>query len=339
MAKRLSNLAKAVLIVLASLLVVFVIAGITDIRVTLDAMRNISFSWIIGIFSIAFFDWLAEALTVWLFARSYRAKVSLIYLFKNTLVGRFFSAITPFSTGGQPAQIAFLGKRGVEYGQATAMLLSRFLFYQIVVTGASVFGLIRAYSMFAKRISNLALLAFFGFALNGFVLFLLLLFTLNKSLAEKTISKISKFFVSLRIVKRKELFQQKLFEQTRLFHDCMTQSAKNPLISVLALLVALLEVVAKISVTYFTARSLNIASSYFDVAMTQLVVFLVASFVPTPGATGASEGVYTLFFKFLFGPKTVAALLVWRFFTYYLNIIVGGLATAHELGQLKTEKS
>jgi uncharacterized protein (TIRG00374 family) len=193
--------------------------------------------------------------------------------------------------------------------------------------------------MFAKRISNLALLAFFGFALNGFVLFLLFLFTLNKSLAEKTISKISKFFVSLRIVRRKELFQQKLFEQTRLFHDCMTQSAKNPLISVLALLMALLEVVAKISVTYFVARSLNIASSYFDIAMTQLVVFLVASFVPTPGATGASEGVYTLFFKFLFGPKTVAALLVWRFFTYYLNIIVGGLATAHELGQLKTEKS
>ncbi|MDI6862408.1 MAG: lysylphosphatidylglycerol synthase transmembrane domain-containing protein [Pseudothermotoga sp.] len=339
MAKKLSNLTKATLILLASLLIVFLIAGFTDLRATLDAMKRISFEWIFAILLLVLFDWFSETLTVWLFARSYKAKVSLIYLFKNTLVGRFFSAITPFSTGGQPAQIAFLGKRGVEYGQATAMLVSRFLFYQIVVTGASVFGLLRAYSMFAKRISNLALLAFFGFALNGFVLFLLFLFTLNRSLAEKTISKVSKLFVSLRIVKRKELFQQKLLEQTRLFHDCMTQSAKNPLITFLALLMALLEVVAKISVTYFVARSLNIASSYFDVAMTQLVVFLVASFVPTPGATGASEGVYTLFFKFLFGPKTVAALLVWRFFTYYLNIIVGGLATAHELGQMKNEKS
>ncbi|AJC73788.1 hypothetical protein AJ81_05790 [Pseudothermotoga hypogea DSM 11164 = NBRC 106472] len=339
MAKKLSNLTKATLILLASLLIVFLIAGFTDLRATLDAMKRISFEWIFAILLLVLFDWFSETLTVWLFARSYKAKVSLIYLFKNTLVGRFFSAITPFSTGGQPAQIAFLGKRGVEYGQATAMLVSRFLFYQIVVTGASVFGLLRAYSMFAKRISNLALLAFFGFALNGFVLFLLFLFTLNRSLAEKTISKVSKLFVSLRIVKRKELFQQKLLEQTRLFHDCMTQSAKNPLISVLALLMALLEVVAKISVTYFVARSLNITSSYFNVAMTQLVVFLVASFVPTPGATGASEGVYTLFFKFLFGPKTVAALLVWRFFTYYLNIIVGGLTTAHELGWMKNKKS
>jgi len=339
MAKKLSNLTKATLILLASLLIVFLIAGFTDLRATLDAMKRISFEWIFAILLLVLFDWFSETLTVWLFARSYKAKVSLIYLFKNTLVGRFFSAITPFSTGGQPAQIAFLGKRGVEYGQATAMLVSRFLFYQIVVTGASVFGLMRAYSMFAKRISNLALLAFFGFALNGFVLFLLFLFTLNRSLVEKTISKVSKLFVSLRIVKRKELFQQKLLEQTRLFHDCMTQYAKNPLISVLALLMALLEVVAKISVTYFVARSLNITSSYFNVAMTQLVVFLVASFVPTPGATGASEGVYTLFFKYLFGSKTVAALLVWRFFTYYLNIIVGGLTTAHELGRMKTEKS
>ncbi|MDK2924168.1 MAG: glycosyltransferase 2 family protein, partial [Pseudothermotoga sp.] len=275
---------------------------------------------------------------VWLFARSYGTNVSLVYLFKNTLVGRFFSAITPFSTGGQPAQIAFLGKRGVEYGQATAMLVSRFLFYQIVVTGAGVLGLVKAYSLFARNISNLALLAFFGFILNGFVLFLLFLFTLNRSLAEKTISKISNFLVALKIVKRKEYFQQKLLEQTKLFHDCMARSAKNPLITVLALLIALLEVWAKISVTYLVARSLGILTLYFDVVVTQLVVFLIASFVPTPGATGASEGFYTLFFKYLFGSKTVAALLVWRFFTYYLNIVVGGLATAHELGTMNFKK-
>ncbi|MGB9789658.1 MAG: lysylphosphatidylglycerol synthase transmembrane domain-containing protein [Thermotoga caldifontis] len=334
-----SNLAKALLIVLISLVLVLLIAGITDIKATMNALKKITLKWILVTLLIAFFDWSAETLTVWMFARSYKTNVSLIYLFKNTLVGRFFSAITPFSTGGQPMQIAFLGKRGVEYGQATAMLMSRFLFYQIVVTCASVLGLVRAYSLFAKRISNLALLAFFGFALNGFVLFLILLFGLNRTLAEKTVSKISRFLVSMKIVKRKELFQQRLLEQTRLFHDCMKQSTKSPLVMVVAFFIAFLEVWAKISITYFVGRSLDVHVPYLDAIVTQLVVFLIASFVPTPGATGASEGVYTLFFKYLFGPKTVAALLVWRFFTYYLNIIVGGIATAHELQRVAAEKT
>lgn len=335
---KMTNLSKAILIVLLSLIVVLLIAGLTDFRATIDAMKKISLQWIAIVFLMVFFDWFAETMTVWLFARSYGVRVSPIYLFKNTLVGRFFSAITPFSTGGQPAQIAFLGKRGIEYGQATAMLVSRFLFYQIVVTCASVLGLAKAYSLFVKKISNLAVLAFFGFALNGFVLFLLLLFTFNRSLAEKTVSGVSKLFVALRLVKRKEFFQQKLLEQTKLFHASMVQSSKKPWLAATALFMAVLEVWAKISITYFAGKSLGVQSPYLDVVVTQLIVFLIASFVPTPGATGASEGAYTLFFKYLFGPKTVAALLVWRFFTYYLSIIVGGIATAHELGRLGVDK-
>ncbi|MCS7175402.1 lysylphosphatidylglycerol synthase transmembrane domain-containing protein [Pseudothermotoga sp.] len=339
MAKKMSNLKKAVLIVLLSLIIVLVIAGLTDIKLTIEAIRRISLSWFAYVLLLVSFDWLAETLTVWMFARSYKAKIPLLYLFKITLVGRFFSAITPFSTGGQPAQIAFLGKRGTEYGEATAMLVSRFIFYQIVVTAISVAGLIRAYSLFEKKISNFSLLAFFGFALNTFVLFLLFLFTLNRNLAEGLISKISKVLVALRIVKNRGTFQKNLIEQTKLFHECMLKTTKDLFTTSLALIAASLEVWAKVSITYFVGRSLGITCSYIDVIMTQLVVFLVASFVPTPGATGASEGVYTLFFKHLFGPKTVAALLVWRFFTYYLNILIGGIATAHELGKFNIKKT
>lgn len=336
---KMGDLKKAVLIVLLSLIIVLVIASITDIKLTFEAIRKISLDWFTYVLVLVLFDWFAETLTVWMFSRSYGTKISLFYLFKITLVGRFFSAITPFSTGGQPAQIAFLGKRGAEYGEATAMLVSRFIFYQIVVTSISIAGLVRAYSLFEKKISNFALLAFFGFALNAFVLFILFLFTLNKNLAEKLISKMSKILVALRIVKNRELFQQRLTEQTRLFHECILKSTKNLFLTSIALLAATLEVWAKVSITYFVSRSLGISCSYIDVIMTQLVVFLVASFVPTPGATGASEGVYTLFFKHLFGSKTVAALLVWRFFTYYLNILVGGIVTAHELGRFNIKKT
>ena len=42
--------------------------------------------------------------------------------------------------------------------------------------------------------------------------------------------------------------------------------------------------------------------------------------------------IYLLFFKSFFGAGIGAALLIWRFFSYYANIIFGALLSAHEIG-------
>ena len=56
---------------------------------------------------------------------------------------------------------------------------------------------------------------------------------------------------------------------------------------------------------------------------------IAASFTPLPGASGAQEGGFYLFFKDYFSDNVIfAALFVWRFLTYYLSIIVGFVAVA-----------
>ena len=45
---------------------------------------------------------------------------------------------------------------------------------------------------------------------------------------------------------------------------------------------------------------------------------------PLPGGSGAQEGGFYLFFQQAFPAGTlVGALLLWRFMTYYLSIIIG----------------
>ncbi|WP_041083767.1 lysylphosphatidylglycerol synthase transmembrane domain-containing protein [Thermotoga profunda] len=325
------NLARSLLIIAISVIIIILIAGFTDISLTIRTLKKISTKWLILVGLLLICDWFSEALTVKIFAISYKTRVSLSYLFKSTLIGSFFSAITPFSTGGQPAQIAFMNKRGVEYGEATALLVSRFIVYQVVITFLGVLGVYTAYDILSKNITKFALLAFFGFVLNGAVLFFLLVFSINRNLVEWLVKGLIKPLVFLRLIKDQAQVIEKTLSQIELFHKCMLRSMSNLSLLSFAFLSTLCQMAARVSVTYFVAKAVHIDCSYINTIMFQLVLFLVISLIPTPGAMGVSESGYVLFFNFLFGPQTVATLLLWRFFTYYVNIIIGGLTTAHEI--------
>ncbi len=325
------NLARSLLIIALSIIIIILIAGFTDISLTIKALKNISAKWLFLAGLLLICDWFAEALTVKIFAVSYKTRVSLTYLFKSTLIGSFFSAITPFSTGGQPAQIAFMNKRGVEYGEATALLVSRFIVYQVVITCLGALGVYTAHGILSKNITKFALLAFFGFALNGAVLFFLLIFSINRNLVQWLVKTLIKPLAFFRLIKNQAQTVEKTLNQIELFHRCMLRSMSNLLLLSFAFLTTLFQMMARVSMTYFVARAVHVNCSYIDTIMFQLVLFLVVSLIPTPGAMGASESGYVLFFNFIFGPQTVATLLLWRFFTYYANIIIGGLTTAHEI--------
>ena len=55
-----------------------------------------------------------------------------------------------------------------------------------------------------------------------------------------------------------------------------------------------------------------------------LLLFVSASYTPLPGASGAQEGGFMRYFDGIFpGGTKGLALLIWRFFTYYLFLFVG----------------
>ena len=55
-----------------------------------------------------------------------------------------------------------------------------------------------------------------------------------------------------------------------------------------------------------------------------LLLFVSASYTPLPGASGAQEGGFMRYFDGIFpGGTKGLALLIWRFFTFYLYLVVG----------------
>ena len=70
--------------------------------------------------------------------------------------------------------------------------------------------------------------------------------------------------------------------------------------------------------TSFTINNTITASAY---------VYIIGGFVPIPGASGGIEYGFTKFFgNFIVGHKLSAVLLLWRFITYYVGVIIGALA-------------
>ena len=63
----------------------------------------------------------------------------------------------------------------------------------------------------------------------------------------------------------------------------------------------------------------------------QAFILLVTSFVPIPGAFGAAEGGFYVFFDSYFPDNLIAvALFMWRIVTFYLPVIIGMIFTVWE---------
>ena len=61
---------------------------------------------------------------------------------KTSMVGQFFSAVTPFATGGQPMQVYCMSKYGVEPGKGVSALTQKFVVYQSTLVAYSAAALL-----------------------------------------------------------------------------------------------------------------------------------------------------------------------------------------------------
>ena len=78
---------------------------------------------------------------------------------------------------------------------------------------------------------------------------------------------------------------------------------------------------------------------WYQLLTLSCLLYVSASYTPLPGASGAQEGGFVVYFGKIFQNGTIGmALLTWRFFTFYLFLIVGVGMVLLEKVILKKEK-
>lgn len=243
-----------------------------------------------------------------------------------SFVGQYYSLITPFASGGQPAQIyAMKARYNIPVSVGTTITVKKFLIFQVVVSLYAVTMFFTKINFILERYSGILLFIIIGLAVNLFGGALILLLSYNKSVVIKLLDILiviaSKFRLS------KYVHRETLLEHIEDYVEKIDDIKNHKATMVSLVILTIIQLTAFFSITYFIYLSLgSTGAHYFDILAIQTIVYVVASFVPTPGGAGASEGGFYLLFKaFIARDVLLYAMALWRLITYYGNMILSGV--------------
>lgn len=273
--------------------------------------------------------WFFEAYIIHRMKNTLNIKSSYGASLKLCMIGQYYSAITPFSTGGQPVQVYALVNEGVSIGTASSLFVNRFLIYQFVVTFYSLFMLIIRFSLLYNEAKLALPFILLGCIVNLLVLIMIFGFLLNEKFIRKILEKGIKLLYKMKIIKDMDKSQEKINKTLLDYKASIEDMKKDKKTAIELILVSVIQLTISFSVTYFIYRALEFERGHFiDIIAIQSLHYMAVSFMPTPGTAGASEGGFYMLFKLIFPKKILSfALMLWRFIDYYLRVMIAGLVT------------
>jgi uncharacterized protein (TIRG00374 family) len=317
-----------ILIIVATLLVLYFVLK-DDFNEVVHLITNIDIRWFIFSIFVVFLYWCFQTLSLSALFSSSDENLSFKTLFKSTIICNFFSAITPSATGGQPFQIYFLKKKGLKLGTASNLVVEQSTLYQaaLVLMGLIAIFLNSVYDFFPSD-NILKQLVLLGFAVNVFVIFMLCFVTFNRKASKYFIVKLIKLFHKIKIIRNVDKAHEKADKVIDNFYTSAKSLNKNKEALLKGIIYNFIALMFLYAVPMTVAYSLGDFSSMnvLTVLVSSAYVMLIGAFVPIPGGSGGIEFAFASFFGFYFtGSTLMAMLLIWRFLTYYLSILIGGI--------------
>lgn len=95
--------------------------------------QNLRYHWLIWAIFAAMIAWILEGVVLHMFCKVIYPDWRFHYSFCIGMVGILYSALTPFSTGGQPMQIYSMHRLGMDTGAAGSIIAVKTLVYQIIL--------------------------------------------------------------------------------------------------------------------------------------------------------------------------------------------------------------
>lgn len=245
---------------------------------------------------------------------------------KIGLIGIYYSYITPSSTGGQPAQVLYLRRHKVSPGSSAAVLFVKFFAYQFAFVLCCTGSLLYMYPQLRAEKPRLIPIILVGTGINAlWIVAIPLLFC--APVLHGLCGWLNRLLMKCRFLKKREQWIGKVkgFEQD--FADYAAHFRSKLHYVLLSILLSVPQVILQMSVLWVVFRAFGCETPYAELLCMQTMLQAAVCFMPMPGASGAQEIGFSMFFDTYFasGDVLYTAVLVWRFFTYYIIVILGAL--------------
>ena len=274
----------------------------------------------LAIFSMLFFFFF-EALNLKYLLNKMETNVSLPKTFRYSLIGFFFSGITPAASGGQPVEAYYMDREGVDGWKATLVLLIQLLSYKIMALSLSLVA------FFVNiKVLTIECKVFFiiGFIVYLFPLTLISLCIFNPFFMKRIAKIIINLLYKIKIKKPFEN-RDKVYEAIDKYNESTFYLKKNRKVFIVSLLTSFGGLFFSYSVSFFVYMSFgNGGYSWISILLKQALLYATASWFPLPGAVGASEAAYLSIFGTVYNKnELISALLLNRVISFYLFIFIG----------------
>lgn len=262
-------------------------------------------------------------------------KVNILNCIRYSLIGFFFSAITPAATGGQPMQIYYMHRDGVRASNGTLTLVLNLLSYQVVTISMALISILFLHSYLDIR---LALLFVLGIALNSIALTMLVIGIFSRKLSTALVELSIKILRKLKVKKLEEK-EKSIRASLEKYNGSAKYIRENKKLIIRQFITAILQQVAYYSITACVYYSFGLSGEhYIKLLALEAIVHATVSGIPSPGAVGVTEGVFVSIFTPIFTEKLInGAMLLNRGIGFYLFVFICGIITCINIFKTKKE--
>ncbi len=262
---------------------------------------------------------------------------------KTALVGKYYECITPFSSGGQPMQIYHLYKSGVPGAKAASITMVKYgvhmLGFTVVAALVMGFGAGQLSVIGSEAMRRTILICgWIGFGINAFIPVFVTLVVFLPRPVSWTVNLFVKLLHKIKLIKNASKWESRIRQWVDDFAIISQFVYKKPKVFLVLFLLCLGEPIIELILPYLVLVAMcgGEVMGYQGGPLLFLVMALAmyatyaATFIPTPGNSGAVETVFMAAFAVLTESVLFWYVIVWRFILYYTWILLGIGMNVHD---------
>lgn len=291
-----------------------------DIRLLVN---EFSYFYLLLSFVLCFVPWLTHTIRMAIWNRFLGLRIPVQELFKISLGTELGAAITPSAVGGGPVKAGMLVQQDVPI--ATSLFLTvlgsaeDWIFFLFVVPFS--FVMLKAEVLPNFTLIILKFLHSPGFQVFLLIILILLILRLLKPSVLRNLTQLLKRISFLHNFLTK--LEKLIFDMEQVFQVI---AHKGKRFFALSLVFTSIQWLSRYSIIFLLLRGLGYHYNPFELFLLQVIVYVMMSFIPTPGsAIGAEASFYYIFQSVIPGDLIGFITTGWRLLTYYFPISVASV--------------
>lgn len=314
----------ALIFIFSACLIIYFCISPDGLIALLKSSTKLNPVWLLPALGCHFANLAIDAWLMYKFICNSSGKIKFGRAFRVAMTGQFFNSVTPGGSGGQPMQILLMRQYGISVGEGLSALTQKFVVWQFTTVGYCLVLFLIKFDFISNLSTWLKTAGAIGFAMQAWLLFLLLMVSFADKLVLKIVSAVLRFLSKIKLIKNPDQIIEKTERQLALFHDSNKKITGDKKFLVQIYSVSIVHVTVNYLVTYFIYKTFGLnGTGVVDIICAQAFVSIISMLVPSPGGSGAAELCFAGFFGGLFSKETLqSAIIFWRTISYYLTIAV-----------------